>query len=377
LPKEYHLPVRPDLFISDLLYTTDCVIIPGLGGFVANTRSAFLNPAQHTFNPPAKKIAFNAGLRTNDGLLAHHISKELNITYGEALNRIQQFVDESFRTLNLGVAVKIEKVGVLSYDHEKHLQFEPDHSVNYLVDSFGLSAIHSPAIRREEPAGKVRKLQTVKGARDKSKRSGWRLLELIPAAAVLALLAFNPNVIHNLNSSFSSLNPMDIFPPAKIEVKHEPKEIKQEAYPETTFTTPVSNDSLEGINYDDNLNAQTDAELTGDVTASNTEVKEEKVIAAVAPTITPTSKIATASVTDQTINTGNYYVIGGCFKVYDNAVNFLATAKADGFNAEIIGINDKGMHMVSLYSGKDVTAERAEMSTIKEKFEKGAWLFSK
>ncbi|MBL0098388.1 MAG: hypothetical protein IPP46_19250 [Bacteroidetes bacterium] len=58
-------------------------------GFVANTRSAFLNPAQHTFSPPSRKLAFNASLRTNDGLLAHHLSKRSGITYGEALTEIK------------------------------------------------------------------------------------------------------------------------------------------------------------------------------------------------------------------------------------------------------------------------------------------------
>ena len=80
------------LYISELLYVSDCVIIPGLGGFVANSRSAFLNPAQHTFNPPVRRIAFNASLRTNDGLLANYVSRREGITYGDAVTKIKYFV---------------------------------------------------------------------------------------------------------------------------------------------------------------------------------------------------------------------------------------------------------------------------------------------
>lgn len=86
--------MRTDLYISELLYTNDCVIIPGLGGFVANTRTAFLNPAQHTFTPPSRRVAFNASLRTNDGLLAHYVSRREGLSYGDALAAIKLWVDD-------------------------------------------------------------------------------------------------------------------------------------------------------------------------------------------------------------------------------------------------------------------------------------------
>ena len=68
-----------DKQISSLLYLHDCIIIPGFGGFVANQKPSFLNPAHHIFSPPSKRIAFNSSLRIGDGLLANHISKTLNL----------------------------------------------------------------------------------------------------------------------------------------------------------------------------------------------------------------------------------------------------------------------------------------------------------
>ncbi|MBL0098389.1 MAG: hypothetical protein IPP46_19255 [Bacteroidetes bacterium] len=62
-------------------------------------------------------------------------------------------------------------------------------------------SIHSPAIRREETA-KVKKLVR----KEKKSRQGWRLMELIPAAAVLALLVFNPRIIQQLNTGFGRNN---------------------------------------------------------------------------------------------------------------------------------------------------------------------------
>ena len=192
---------RINLYISELLFLNDCVIIPGLGGFVANTRSAFLNPAQHTFTPPSRRVAFNASLRTNDGLLAHHVSRRQGISYGEALAEVKVWVDDLVARLHAGEQVWLDKIGSLVFDAENRIQFEPDLTENYLTDSFGLVSIHSPAIRRDEQPAKVKKLIPVK---EKKKRQGWKLLELIPAAAVLAILAFNPNVIKVANPKAKS-----------------------------------------------------------------------------------------------------------------------------------------------------------------------------
>ncbi|HQK99102.1 MAG TPA: hypothetical protein PLH61_13880, partial [Bacteroidia bacterium] len=206
--------MRIDHYISELLYTNDCVIIPGLGGFVANTRSAFLNPAQHTFSPPTKKIAFNASLRVNDGLLAHYVSRNGGVSYQEAVNAIQLYVDDVFRLLALGEKIEIQQVGSISLDLEQHIQFEPDVSTNFLMDSFGLTTVHSPAIKREaittSPLKKVSKKEHHQTEAAPKKRQGWRLLELVPAAAVLAILIFNPNVIQKLNTNLGSVIPFDI-----------------------------------------------------------------------------------------------------------------------------------------------------------------------
>ena len=59
-----------DNYICELLYDHDCVIIPGLGGFIANFEPARIIRKQHTIMPPSKKIAFNGKLKNNDGLLA-------------------------------------------------------------------------------------------------------------------------------------------------------------------------------------------------------------------------------------------------------------------------------------------------------------------
>ena len=52
--------------IKALLADYDCVVIPELGGFVANPIPARLDRKQHLFLPPGRAIVFNQNLQTND-----------------------------------------------------------------------------------------------------------------------------------------------------------------------------------------------------------------------------------------------------------------------------------------------------------------------
>ena len=74
--------------ISALLYRYQCVIVPGFGAFLTETKPASLDADTHTFYPPKKQISFNANLKNNDGLLANHIALQEKISYGEAVRKI-------------------------------------------------------------------------------------------------------------------------------------------------------------------------------------------------------------------------------------------------------------------------------------------------
>ncbi len=367
--------VQLDPFISELLYTNDCVIIPGLGGFVSNTRNAFLNPAHHTFSPPSKRVAFNASLKMNDGLLASHLSREAGLTYAEALSAIEHFVDDAFLLLNAGEEVQIERVGLFSLDIEKNLQFEPDTSVNYLTDSFGLTPIHSPAIRREQQA-KVRSLRNDKKKSSRTKISVWRLLEIVPAAAILTLLALNPNVISQVNTNLGNLNIFDTGPSIYVPLKKRPEPAKYQYFPQKEETPAVEKTSS-AFNKDSAIASDLLADPAKEEVTASKEITPTAIPVPekIAPTAVPPTPVA--EINTPLTSRKSYYVIGGCFSIEENANKFLDQALADGFQASIIGKNDKGLTMVSLFTSTDVVAARTEMSQIKEKFQSGAWLLKK
>ena len=384
-----------DLYISELLFDHDCVIIPGFGGIVANYRPSFLNPAHHTFSPPSKKLAFNASLRINDGLLANHLSSKLNISYQEAFRLLQEFVEGCLHTLKEGHKLTIQNVGELYFDKEHNLQFIPDNNVNYLKVSFGLSSIHSPSIKRGDQQQEELPFSIPRGNR-KSKtkmKKLWRIIEVVPVAALLVWLVINPNVIRKLNEQAASFDPMNQsssieLPKAKNNEKPvaESNQVTAEIKKSNEFELPPSNS--ETINSstafdrnDKTTEANTKKEVPVihlksdiDIPTTKTETAEsiEKKTTAIAKAEIKATSLVAAS---ETKSIGKmYYIIGGAFGVFENAEKFRDKLIEDGFQAAIIGQNDRGLHLVSLFSSVDGGSARKELTLIKEKEQSSAWL---
>ncbi len=136
-------------YINDLLYRYDCVIVPDFGGFVTNAISAKVNHFSHTFYPPTKQVTFNALLKNNDGLLANYIASSENISFEQATNSIGEIV-KNWQIQLQTESVVIGKIGSLSLNNEQQIIFEPNTSSNYLTETFGMTAINSPAVKRLE-----------------------------------------------------------------------------------------------------------------------------------------------------------------------------------------------------------------------------------
>ncbi|HEU4497032.1 MAG TPA: SPOR domain-containing protein [Flavobacterium sp.] len=136
--------------ISQLLYRYQCVSVPGFGAFLTEVQPAKLIEDTASFYPPRKAVSFNFHLKNNDGLLASHISHEQKITYEEALKSIEKEVLAWKSALKQNKTVILKNIGQLSLNAEENLVFEPDSSLNYLTQSFGLGTFISPRIAREE-----------------------------------------------------------------------------------------------------------------------------------------------------------------------------------------------------------------------------------
>lgn len=132
--------IKLDRHIEILLLENDCVIVPGLGGFVAHHVSARYDEQDGLFLPPYRTLGFNAQLRMNDSLLAQSYVDAYDLSYPEALRTIEHEVDEIYHTLGEEGSFELNDLGRLFRNSEGNLEFEPFESGILTPLYYGLSS---------------------------------------------------------------------------------------------------------------------------------------------------------------------------------------------------------------------------------------------
>jgi nucleoid DNA-binding protein len=139
-------------YISELLFENDFVILPEIGEFSTKYIPAKFIPELRKVESPSKLITFNDRNKTGGGLLTEYIANKENISSIEAKQFVDNFVAEMQNSLKSGKKVELESVGVFSMDQGGNINFDPDTSVNYLVDSAGMSSVTEPIRKTEDQA---------------------------------------------------------------------------------------------------------------------------------------------------------------------------------------------------------------------------------
>lgn len=135
-----------NVYIEELLYKHQCVIIPKFGAFISNRKSAKMAD-DRTFDPPKREITFNASLNSNDGLLMKYVSEQSGIDYKLVEDYVNLAVEGWKRILQQEQPLVLDKIGTLRQTREGRVSFEPANEVNYLTDSFGMG----PFVPHEVP----------------------------------------------------------------------------------------------------------------------------------------------------------------------------------------------------------------------------------
>ncbi len=201
-------------YISRLLYNHECVILPKFGGFISNYQSATIDNKNNTFFPPRKSILFNKKLTQNDGLLINYLAQAEGISYSESKNIIAEFTENSIKNLKEKNELVFENIGSFYYDSNKIIQFEPDLSTNYLLESYGLPSFHFPALEGDTKIEKRIKIsaEDKKPIRiNRKSKTFKRVLIASPFVLILGILPLTQNFDNQSKSELSSLNPISIF----------------------------------------------------------------------------------------------------------------------------------------------------------------------
>ena len=126
--------------IEILLLSNDCVIVPGLGGFVAHHVDASYDESEQLFLPPLRSIGFNAKLKINDSLLAQSYVEAYDISYPDALIRIEEEVKELNQHLNTEGYYDLNGIGTLELNEEGSYVFKPCEAGILTPELYGLSS---------------------------------------------------------------------------------------------------------------------------------------------------------------------------------------------------------------------------------------------
>lgn len=301
-------------YIKDLLYRYECVIIPGFGAFLTQSRSAHIDAGAHTFYPPSKALSFNRQLQTNDGILANYVASVEQCSYELALQKIRNFTGKLSLDLSEGKTVTLKHIGDFFLNTENTFQFIPSEKENFNTASFGLSSFVSPAIARENVDATVEK-ETV-ALYSAKKKTAYPFMRY----AAIGLIAITLGSVSGLKIYEGQIEKYNFAEAEKAKV------LVDNQIQEATF-----------------------------------------IIENPLPTLS-------ISVPKQT---GKYHIVAGAFRVEANAEKKIQQLLSKGFPAQLIGKNRYGLHVVTYGSHETRLKARQSLRTIKQSENKDAWLMVK
>ncbi|MBQ5751968.1 MAG: SPOR domain-containing protein [Bacteroidaceae bacterium] len=185
--------------ITRLLAHHNCVIIPGIGAFLAHRVPARYNAADGIFMPPMRTLAFNPQVTVDDALLQSEYMNNTSLSYDEAGVEMTNDIDRLRSTLSSNGVVRFGELGTFSMDIEGSITFEPNENGIDDPYSFGFQPL---AISR---LSELEKRDIV------IKRSSISKYVSIAAAIIIALFVIAPigNSVYdnNIQASFLAFTP--------------------------------------------------------------------------------------------------------------------------------------------------------------------------
>ena len=127
--------------IESVLLKEQFVCIPRLGSFFLKEAEATINNYTGEIKPSHSLLAFNAQLIENDGNLAHALSKELGVSYKEALLLLTDKVDELKHQIQQKKYASFFPFGNFFLNKQGEIFFVPRQQYNLHLPNFGLQSL--------------------------------------------------------------------------------------------------------------------------------------------------------------------------------------------------------------------------------------------
>lgn len=112
--------------ITRLIAQHNCVIMPGVGAFLAHRVPAYYNAKEKIFMPPHRSLAFNPQVTIDDALLLSEYMGDGLLSYNEANEALQSDIDTLRLKLSDTGIVYFGDLGVFRMDIEGKISFTPN-----------------------------------------------------------------------------------------------------------------------------------------------------------------------------------------------------------------------------------------------------------
>lgn len=138
--------------IEILLLSKDCVVVPDFGGFVAHHVCAHYEENDSLYYPPLRTIGFNPQLKLNDSLLVQSYVDAYEMSYPDALNLIENEVNEMRQRLENDGFLEMEGLGSFTMNKDGMPEFEPCLAGILTPNLYGLSSYEIVSLQQEAVA---------------------------------------------------------------------------------------------------------------------------------------------------------------------------------------------------------------------------------
>jgi len=213
--------------IELLLLEHDCVIVPGLGGFIANHADAqYTGSDEQLFFPPYRTIGFNQQLQMNDGLLVQSYMNAYDTSYPAANLQMEKDLEKMMYELEMKGEYELENLGTLKKGLNQNITFTAQETGALTPSLYGL---YSYEIKSLKHVIKEKEIQhtlqaaanmhianndaSVQETENTSKRKDvvihlnrrWLDLSISAAAAVLLFFCFSYLAMKGVNNGSDTL----------------------------------------------------------------------------------------------------------------------------------------------------------------------------
>ena len=123
-----------------LLHTNDCVVVPGLGGFLTNPVSARYDWQRQEWIPPTRDIVFNPRLQVRDGILEQALQRATRANFTSAAAVVERETTALRQQLDEGHSIELDQLGRLHMGADGVVRF---HATSRLSERYA-----PPGLRR-------------------------------------------------------------------------------------------------------------------------------------------------------------------------------------------------------------------------------------